>query len=143
MTIGTGGEDVNLTLKGHINLMNARFLYGSTGSNLDSLCRYPLWQEGFDYKCSTGHEVGFLLNVHEGPHRISPKPNNVKLGKGMVMTIEPGVYKERKHGIRIENVAVVNEDVKLLTEKEKRWLNDCHKEVYNKLFPYLNDDQNE
>ncbi|HSH35047.1 aminopeptidase P family N-terminal domain-containing protein, partial [Schnuerera sp.] len=104
-------KDFTLTLKGHINLINARFLYGATGSSLDVLSRYPLWQEGLDYKCGTGHGVGFLLNVHEGPHRISTVPDKVKLEKGMVVTIEPGVYKAGKHGIRIENVAVVEEDI--------------------------------
>src|SRR5699024_8680468 len=76
-------KDFTHTLKGHINLINSIFLYGATGSNLDVLARYPLWQEGIDYKCGTGHGVGFLLNVHEGPHRISPMPNNIKLEKGM------------------------------------------------------------
>lgn len=157
-------RDFTLTLKGHINLINSIFLYGATGSNLDALARYPLWQEGIDYKCGTGHGVGFLLNVHEGPHRISPMPNNVKLEKGMVVTIEPGVYRAGKHGIRIENVAVVEEDietesgqfmrfetlsicpidlegidVELLTYKERKWLNDYHEKVYNKLSPYLDD----
>ena len=161
-------RDFTLTLKGHINLINSIFLYGATGSNLDVLARYPLWQEGIDYKCGTGHGVGFLLNVHEGPHRISPMPNNVKLEKGMVVTIEPGVYRAGKHGIRIENVAVVEEDietesgqfmrfetlsfcpidlegidVELLTYKERKWLNDYHEEVYNKLSPYLNDKEKE
>ncbi len=158
-------RDFTLTLKGHINLISARFLYGATGSNLDVLSRYPLWQEGLDYKCGTGHGVGYLLNVHEGPHRISPVPNEVALEKGMVVTIEPGVYKEGKHGIRIENVVVVDDDIEteyggkfmkfdilsfvpidlravdvaMLTEKERKWLNDYHKEVYQKLSPYLSE----
>ncbi|NLW41022.1 MAG: aminopeptidase P family protein, partial [Tissierellia bacterium] len=139
-------RDFTLTLKGHINLIDARFLYGATGSNLDVLARYPLWQEGIDYKSGTGHGIGFLLNVHEGPHRISPIPNNVRLEKGMVVTIEPGVYRAGKYGIRIENVAVVVEDietdsgqfmkfetisycpidleavdVEMLTDKERKW----------------------
>lgn len=162
-------KDFTLTLKGHINLINARFLYGATGSSLDVLCRYPLWQEGLDYKCGTGHGVGFLLNVHEGPHRISTVPDKVKLEKGMIVTIEPGVYKAGKHGIRIENVAVVEEDIEtefggkfmkfenisycpidlrgidvdMLTEEEIKWLNDYHEEVYEKLSPYLNDEEKE
>lgn len=158
-------RDFTLTLKGHINLISARFLYGTTGSNIDILSRYPLWQEGLDYKCGTGHGVGYFLNVHEGPHRISTIPNNVVLEKGMVITIEPGVYKEGKHGIRIENVAVVDEDIEteyggkfmkfdtlsfvpidleavdvtMLTEKERNWLNNYHKQVYDRLSPYLNE----
>ncbi|HEY8363788.1 MAG TPA: aminopeptidase P family protein [Tissierellaceae bacterium] len=159
-------RDFTLTLKGHINLASARFPYGSTGSNIDALARYPLWQEGIDYKHGTGHGVGYLLNVHEGPHRISTIPNSVVLEKGMVVSIEPGVYKEGKHGIRIENIVVVDEDIKtdsgqfmkfemlsfvpidlncidvtLLTEKEKEWLNNYHKDVYEKLSPYLNDEE--
>lgn len=162
-------KDFTLTLKGHINLIDARFLYGSTGSNLDAICRYPLWQEGLDYKCGTGHGIGYLLNVHEGPHRIATVPNKVKLEKGMIVTIEPGVYKGGKYGIRTENVVVVDEDietayggkfmkfevlsyvpidleavdVEMFTEKERKWLNDYHKEVYSKLSPYLNDEENE
>lgn len=161
-------KDFTLTLKGHINLINAKFLYGATGSNLDALARYPLWQEGIDYKCGTGHGVGFLLSVHEGPHRISTIPNNVKLEEGMVITIEPGVYKAGKHGIRIENVAVVVEDIEtdsgqfmkfetisycpidlegidvnMLTEEEKKWLNGYHERVYDELSPYLMEEEKE
>ena len=161
-------RDFTLTLKSHINLINARFLYGVTGTSLDAIARYPLWQEGSDYKCGTGHGVGFLLNVHEGPHNISMRGGNVVFEKGMVVTIEPGVYKEGKHGIRIENVAVVEEDIKtdsgqfmkfetmsyvpidldgvdveLLSEEERKWLNDYHEEVYNKLSPYLAEEEKE
>ena len=161
-------RDFTLTLKGHINLINAIFLYGATGPQVDVLSRYPLWQEGIDYKCGTGHGVGFLLNVHEGPHRIAMAENNVRLEKGMVVTVEPGVYKAGKHGIRIENVAVIEEDintdsgqfmrfetlsycpidldgvdVNLLTEKEREWLNNYHKEVYGKLSPYLDEEEKE
>ncbi len=161
-------RDFTLTLKSHINLINARFLYGATGTSLDAIARYPLWQEGSDYKCGTGHGVGFLLNVHEGPHGLSMKSGNVVFEKGMVVTVEPGVYKEGKHGIRLENVAVVEEDiktdsgqfmkfeamsyvpidldgvdVKLLSEEERKWLNNYHEEVYNKLSPYLTEEEKE
>lgn len=159
-------RDFTLTLKGHINLGNARFLYGATGHSLDALARYPLWQEGIDYKCGTGHGIGFLLNVHEGPHRIAVVANTVVLEKGMIVSIEPGVYKAGSHGIRIENIVVVQEDIKtdsgqfmkfetlslvpidlegvdvnLLTEKERTWLNEYHKEVFVKLSPYLNEEE--
>lgn len=159
-------RDFTLVLKGHINLSNARFLYGATGHSLDVLARYPLWQEAIDYKSGTGHGVGYLLNVHEGPHRISTMPNSVTLEKGMVVSIEPGVYKEGSHGIRIENIVVVEEDikvgmdqfmkfetlsfvpidleavdVKLLSKEEKVWLNEYHKKVYGKLSPFLNEDE--
>ena len=157
-------RDYTLTLKSHINLINARFLYGISGAGLDAIARYPLWQDGLDYKSGTDHGVGFLLNVHEGPHGMGLNRNNVVFEKGMIITIEPGVYKEGKHGIRIENVAVVEEDivtesgqfmkfeplsyvpidlegvdVELLSKEEIKWLNDYHEEVYNKLSPYLTD----
>ena len=155
--------DFTLVLRGMINLTMQRFLYGTTGSNLDIIARIPLWNAGMDYKHGTGHGVGFFLNVHEGPHRIAMVPNSVKLEKGMVMSNEPGVYKAGKHGIRIENLVVVQEhenteyggqfmvfetltvcpidleviDVSLLTIEEKVWLNDYHKTVYEKLSTYL------
>ena len=78
-------KDYTLTLKGHINLISARFLEGTTGPQLDTLARYPLWQEGLDYKCGTGHGVGFFLNVHEGPQSIANRPNSVSLEEGMVI----------------------------------------------------------
>lgn len=158
-------KDFTLVLKGHINLISARFLQGSSGHALDVLARYPLWMEGEDYKSGTGHGVGYLLNVHEGPHRIATMPNSVALEPGMVVTIEPGIYKEGKHGIRTENVVVVKEDIKtdsgqflkfdmlswcyidtecidvdLLSSKEKDWLNNYNKNVYEKLSPYLEGD---
>lgn len=158
--------DFTLVLKGMIDLTMQRFLYGATGSSLDILARIPLWNAGLDFKHGTGHGVGFFLNVHEGPHRISPAPNNIKLEQGMIVSNEPGVYKEGKHGIRIENLVVVQKDertqyagqfmkfetltlcpidleaidVSLLTEAEKNWLNDYHKTVFEKLSPYLEKD---
>ncbi|CAK7060268.1 peptidase M24 [Tissierella sp. P1] len=159
-------RDFTLTLKGHINLGNARFLYGATGHSLDVLARYPLWQEGIDYKCGTGHGIGYLLGVHEGPHRIAMVANTVVLKKGMIASIEPGVYKAGSHGIRIENIVVVQEDIKtdsgqfmkfeilsfvpidieaidvnLLSEEERSWVNEYHKEVFDKLSPYLNEEE--
>lgn len=159
-------KDFTLTLKGHINLINARFLHGATGHSLDVLARQPLWQEGIDYKCGTGHGIGFLLNVHEGPHRIATVTNSVVLEKGMIVSVEPGVYKAGSHGIRLENIVAVDEDiktdsgqfmkfetlsfvpldleaidVKLLSESERIWLNEYHKEVYSKLSPYLNEEE--
>jgi Xaa-Pro aminopeptidase len=158
--------DFTLVLKGHIALSTVKFLKGTTGSQLDVLARRPLWEHGIDYKCGTGHGVGFFLGVHEGPQRISPHLVDVKLEKGMVITNEPGVYKQDKHGIRIENILVVIEDeetesgqfmkfdditycpidleavnVDMLTKEEKTWLNDYHKEVYEKLSPYLNEEE--
>jgi Xaa-Pro aminopeptidase len=155
--------DFTLVLKGMIDLSMQKFLYGTTGSNLDIIARIPLWNAGMDYKHGTGHGIGFFLNVHEGPHRISMIPNTVKLEKGMIVSNEPGVYKAEKHGIRTENLVVVQEaektqyggqfmkfetltlcpidlealDVNLLTSEEKAWLNNYHNIVFEKLSPYL------
>ncbi|MDD7793192.1 aminopeptidase P family protein [Clostridium sp. 'White wine YQ'] len=161
-------KDFTLVLKGHIGLSTAKFLYGATGSNLDILARQPIWEQGLDYKCGTGHGVGFFLNVHEGPQRISQVPNGIKLEKGMIITNEPGVYKEGKHGIRTENMMVVCEDAKtefgqfmrfesvtycpidldgidkeMLTENEIKWLNNYHKDIYLKLAPKLTQEERE
>lgn len=161
-------RDFTLVLKGHINLAKAKFLKGSTGCNLDVLARGTLWQYGLDYKCGTGHGIGFFLNVHEGPQGIRPNGNTVPLEPGMMLTNEPGVYKEGKFGIRTENVMVVVKDeindcgefykfdtisycpidlngvkVELLNDDEKEWLNNYHKKVYDKLSPYLNKEEKE
>jgi len=135
---------------------------------LDVLARQPLWKEGIDYKSGTGHGVGYLLNVHEGPHRIATAPNNVAMEPGMVVTVEPGVYREGMHGIRTENVAVVKEDMEtesgrflgfqvlsycyidrdclipeMLSDEEKLWLDQYHMNVYEKLKDRLNDEVGE
>jgi Xaa-Pro aminopeptidase len=90
-------------------LARARFPKGTTGSQLDSLARYALWQEGLDYDHGTGHGVGSFLNVHEGPQRISKVPNTVALQPGMIVSNEPGYYKTGAYGIRIENLVAVVE----------------------------------
>lgn len=162
-------KDYTLVLKGHIGLMRAKFLKGATGSALDIKAREPLWNEGIDYKCGTGHGVGFFLNVHEGPQSISPVPNKVALEPGMIITNEPGIYREGKHGIRTENTMVVVKDtyseefgefykfdtisfcpidlegldISLLNEEEKAWLNNYHKKVYDLLSPYLDEEEKE
>ncbi len=158
--------DFTLTFKGHTNLITAKFLEGSTGHYLDILSRIPLWKKGIDYKCGTGHGIGFFLNVHEGPHRISTAENSVALKKGMITSIEPGVYRTGEHGIRLENIVVVRDDMEtefgkflsfetlsfvpididalkidMLSEEELEWLNNYHKDVYNKLSPFLNIDE--
>jgi Xaa-Pro aminopeptidase len=155
--------DFTLVLRGMIDLSMQRFLFGTTGSNLDIIARIPLWNAGMDYKHGTGHGIGFFLNVHEGPHRIAMVPNTVKLEKGMIMSNEPGVYKAEKHGIRTENLVVVQEDentqyggqfmkfetltlcpidlegvnAALLSSEEKVWFNNYHRTVFEKLSPYL------
>ena len=155
-----------LVAAGMIQMTNAKFLYGCTGRNLDILAREPLWAKGLDYKCGTGHGVGYILNVHEGPHSLrwqyNPKMTEAIFEEGMDVTNEPGVYVEGSHGIRIENVMVAkraekNEygqfmhfdtltyvplersaiDVKFLTDQQRAWINAYQEQVYEKLSPYL------
>lgn len=153
--------------RSNLNLAAARFLYGCRGSNLDILARGPLWNLGLDYKCGTGHGIGYLLNVHEAPNgfrwKIVPeRSDSCVLEEGMVTTNEPGIYLEGKYGIRIENelickkaekneygqfmefetitYAPIDLDAILpeeMTETEKKWLNEYHKMVYEKISPYL------
>ena len=156
-----------LTLKGNIALCSAVFLKGTTGSCLDVLARQFLWSEGIDYKCGTGHGVGFLLNVHEGPQGFGPRLRySYPLEIGMNLTVEPGVYVEGKYGVRIENDVIVEKrmetgdgefygfdmlsycpidtraiDKSLMTEKEISWLNTFHEKVYETLSPYLTDEE--
>ncbi|MGF6907877.1 aminopeptidase P family protein [Fusobacterium sp. PH5-44] len=155
-------EHFTLVLKGMINLSKARFLCGVTGTNLDVLARAPIWDMAMDYKCGTGHGIGFVLNVHEGPHSIRPAYNPEVLQPGMVVTNEPGIYIENSHGIRIENELLVKEykktefgkflefetltyvpiDIdaiqkKLLGPEEIKFLNLYHEIVYNRLKEYL------
>jgi Xaa-Pro aminopeptidase len=104
---GEMAERFTLVLKGHLALGRVRFPAGTTGSALDALARAPLWAQGFDYDHGTGHGVGSYLGVHEGPQRISKLPNNVALRPGMIVSNEPGYYKEGAYGIRIENLQVV------------------------------------
>ncbi len=113
LAIGEPSEEMRrrftLVLKGHIALGRARFPQGTSGSQLDSLARYALWQQGLDYDHGTGHGVGSYLNVHEGPQRISKLPNSVALQPGMIVSNEPGYYKTGAYGIRIENLVAVVE----------------------------------
>jgi Xaa-Pro aminopeptidase len=98
-----------LVLKGHLALAAIRFPAGTTGSAIDVLARAALWMHGLDYDHGTGHGVGSYLGVHEGPQRISKAPNHVALRAGMILSNEPGYYKEGGYGIRIENLQVVTE----------------------------------
>ena len=157
-----------LVLKGMLALSRAKFLFGATGTNLDVLARQFLWNVGIDYKCGTGHGVGHILNVHEGPHGIRFQYNPQRLEVGMIVTNEPGAYIEGSHGIRIENELLVKEACEtehgqflefetityapidldgivktLLTKEEKEQLNEYHSEVYKKLSPYLNKKEKE
>lgn len=108
-------EDYTLVLKGHLALAGQIFPKGTTGHQIDALAHQFLWQKGMDYFHGTGHGVGFRLSVHEGPQRISSKQGTgepVQLEAGMVISDEPGLYKEGKHGIRIENLVAVTEAMK-------------------------------
>ena len=152
-------------LKGHIALAMARFPAGTTGSQLDALARYALWQAGLDYDHGTGHGVGAYLSVHEGPHRISKMANNVALQPGMIVSNEPGYYKTDAYGIRIENLVAVREatiegadrrylefetltlapidlaciEPGLLTDAERQWLNDYHRRVRQTVAPQVDE----
>ena len=162
-----------LALKGHIRLEKANFLYGCRGLNLDILARGPLWDLDMDYQCGTGHGVGHLSNVHEAPNgfrwKIVPERNDsCVLEEGMITSNEPGVYVEGEFGIRHENeMAVVKGnknfygqfmhfetltfvpfdrkgiDKSLLSEDELAWLNDYHASVYEKISPFLTNEEAE
>ena len=106
-------HDYTRVARGMLALMNAVFLEGCTGINLDILAREPMWEEGDDYKCGTGHGIGYMLSVHEGPHAIrwlqGVNGRDTVLKPGMLVSDEPGIYKEGKYGIRIENILLVKE----------------------------------
>lgn len=158
-------QDYTLVLKGHISVATSRFPKGTRGFQIDTLSRQFLWKEGMDFGHGTGHGVGFFLCVHEGPARISPLPVDVKLEKGMVLTNEPGLYREGRYGIRLENMILVEEafenefgvfmkfenltwchferdlmDTEILSEKEIDWINTYHATVYDTLSPTLEPD---
>jgi Xaa-Pro aminopeptidase len=150
-----------LVLKGHIALANAVFPKGTKGVQLDVLARQYLWQEGLDYDHGTGHGVGAFLSVHEGPQRIGKAGADQVLLPGMVLSNEPGYYKEDAYGIRCENLVIVVErddgmlafetitfvpfdprliETSMLSEQELNWLNSYHSKVRDKLSPGLSGD---
>ncbi len=146
-------------LKGHIAISSCIFPYGTRGAQLDSLGRIPLWEIGLDYDHGTGHGVGAFLNVHEGPQNISKSNNETHLKPGMIISNEPGYYKEGKYGIRIENLILVKKskiknmmsfetltmapidksliDKSKLNHYEINWLNEYHSKIYRTLKPTL------
>lgn len=157
-----------LVLKGHLNLSDVKFRYGCCGQNLDYLAREPLWRLGEDYNHGTGHGVGYLLNVHEGPNSFRWKSASAVLEEGMITSNEPGYYVENEFGIRHENLIVCKKaektafgqfmcfenltmvpfdldalDPALLTDHEKQLLNAYHAEVYRKISPYLNQEESQ
>ncbi|RDY25855.1 aminopeptidase P family protein [Romboutsia weinsteinii] len=159
--------------RGMIKLSMAKFLYGCRGYNLDILARGPLWDLDLDYKCGTGHGIGFVLNVHEAPNGfrwkvVADRDDSCIIEEGMVTTNEPGVYVEGSHGIRIENELIARKSTKneygqymefeavtlapidldaidpiIMENKEKEYLNNYHKVVYDKISPFLSEEERE
>lgn len=105
-------EAFTIVLKGNLNLANTKFKYGTTGTNVDCIARRPLWEKEMDFNHGTGHGVGYILGVHEGPQNISRNSKNTtKLEEGMIVSDEPGVYKEGKFGIRHENLLLCQKGI--------------------------------
>jgi Xaa-Pro aminopeptidase len=160
-------RDVTLVLKGVIALSRAKFPRGTSGQQLDALAREPIWNAGIDYGHGTGHGVGYCLNVHEGPQSIRPPRSGQHLEAldvGMITSIEPGIYKPGRHGVRIENLAATVPagngefgeflafetltlcpidtrllEPSLLDAAETAWLDDYHASVRERLAPLLDD----
>ena len=155
-------EDFTLVLKGHIALSRLQFPAGTSGRQIDAIARQPLWERQRQYSHGTGHGVGYVLNVHEGPQRIAPRADATALEPGMVLSNEPGLYREGRYGIRIENLVAVQPaggtefgeflsfetltlcpldrrliDPGLLSAEERAWLNDYHARVRAALAPGL------
>ena len=152
--------DYTLVLKGHLKINLAKFPFGVRGNFLDFIARQHLWNFGKDYSHSTGHGIGFCLNVHEGPFSISSRSSNT-ISSGMVFSNEPGYYRKNHYGIRIENVVMAKSfkinkkrfirinnftmapyernliDFKMLDEEEKNWINNYHKKVVKEISPLL------
>ncbi len=172
-TVAIGAPDAEMrdrftrVLKGHIAIATARFPAGTTGAQLDTLARQPLWQVGLDYDHGTGHGVGSYLGVHEGPQRISKPAAGAALKPGMIVSNEPGYYKTGAYGIRIENLVTVIAlprmpeadrdmlgfetltlapidanlvDPALLSAEEIAWLDAYHARVCERLTPLLDAD---
>lgn len=157
-----------LVLKGHIQLQMLKFPDGASGTQLDAIARKDLWAAGLNFMHGTGHGVGSFLNVHEGPHQIRMEYRPAPLRAGMTVTDEPGIYLAGRFGVRIENTLLVVPYlstecgdflgfetltlcpidtapiiVSMLTPDERAWLNSYHKTVFEKLSPYLNDEEKE
>ena len=157
------------TVMGMLNLASSKFMEGCTGRNVDTFARMALWEMGIDYNHGTGHGIGYMLNVHEGPHNIRWRFNEgmheAVLQPGMIVSDEPGVYIEGSHGIRIENIVEVVEretneygrflgfdhltyapidleaiDKKYMQPKDIEKLNNYHKMVYEKVSPFIDDE---
>ena len=163
-------QDFTKACAGMLRLMNCKFIKGCTGRNLDIIAREPLWALAMDYKCGTGHGIGFVLNVHEGPHNISWHKRadmfEEALVPGMIVSDEPGVYIEGKYGIRTENILLVTKfkktsdgefygfepltlvpvdlrgiDISSFNDEDIALLNKYHSKVYRALSPYMNEEE--
>ena len=163
-------RDYTLVLRGNLALGAAKFLEGVSGQNLDILARQPLWEAGLDYNHGTGHGVGYILGVHEGPQRFhwrtAPGAKSVALKEGMIISDEPGLYLEGKFGVRLENLVLCRKKEKneygqflylepltmvpfdreailpeLMTRSELGWLNAYHKRVYETLAPLMEEEE--
>lgn len=165
-------EHYTAVLRSNLKLANAYFRYGYSGTHLDYLAREPLWRLGLDFNHGTGHGVGYLLSVHEGPQGIRMKESGGRIGtvleEGMVLSNEPGVYLPGEYGIRLENLMLCMCDrqtswgdfmhfetltmvpfdrdailPECMEEEELRWLNEYHSEVYDRISPYLDQQEAE
>lgn len=164
-------KDFTLVAISNLSLANAKFLYGCNGVILDAYARKPFWDRHLNFNHGTGHGVGYLLNIHEGPASfrwVYRKGNQCVIDEGMVITDEPGIYIEGSHGVRLENELLcvldeVNEygkflkfepitlvpfdldaiDPEFMTPEERKQLNDYHKHVYEVIAPYLEEDERE
>ncbi len=158
--------DYTLVLKGHIRLALTRFPDGISGTQIDALARYAMWQHGINYGHGTGHGVGSYLCVHEGPHQIRHTWKPAPLHAGMTVTNEPGIYRQGKHGVRIENTMLIIDGGEtefgrflrlepltlcpidltpvlwdMMTQEEVAYINQYHKKVYDELSPYLDEEE--
>ena len=166
-------HDYTLTLKCHIKLATQKFPYGTTGNLLDAIVKSIQWNEFTSFNHGTGHGIGYLLNIHEGPGKIItdfapafPWALNTPLEEGMLFSNEPGIYKPGRHGIRLENAVLVQKDIKNefgqfmrfetvtflpfeqeaivveeLSESERDWIDNYHQEVYRRISPLLNKEE--
>lgn len=154
-------ENYTCVLKSHIALATARFPEGTTGAQLDQMTRRPLLEKGLNYNHGTGHGVGHLLSVHEGPNTISPRGEESRILAGMITSDEPGVYLAGQYGIRLENEILCRKGKdgmlefepltwcpwepeailpEMLTDTETQWLNEYHRQVREKLVPLLDEE---
>ncbi|WP_316833851.1 aminopeptidase P family protein [Pedobacter nutrimenti] len=159
-------KDYTLVLKGMIDGCKSRFPKGTCGYQIDAITRKPIWEHGINYGHGTGHGVGYFLNVHEGPQVFNPTNNPVAIELGMITSIEPGIYRPGKHGIRIENLVNTISDIsnefnefyafealtiapistaivqkELLEQSQINWLNAYNALVFEKISPFLNEEE--